>query len=224
MRDKVFGWSYAQVMNFKHRLQRFFVLAALGLVLGALIGYWSSRNDAPDSRSEKSMLVATSIGGAFSLVDQDGIARSEKDYAGKYLLIYFGFTYCPAICPTELSKITEAYLSLPEAFQEQVQPIFVTIDPERDTPDVLKGYVGLFMPQLVGLTGTIEQIEEVKRSFKVYAAKVPDEGGGAEDYTMDHTSLIYLFDPEGHVVAMFKTADTSDDIQFRLIGLLKGSS
>ncbi|OIN86929.1 MAG: hypothetical protein AUJ12_04140 [Alphaproteobacteria bacterium CG1_02_46_17] len=209
----------------KHtHLFRVVLLSILGLAIGFGIALYSKKEGSlPPSQDQSSshILAATSIGGPFSLVDQDGQPRTEKDYADKFKLMYFGFTYCPAICPTELSKMSEAYLSLPEEMQQKLQPIFITIDPERDTPTVIKGYVNLFMPQLVGLTGSVDQIESVKKSFKVYAAKVSEgDGSDPEDYTMDHSSMIYLLDPAGQTVGLFKTADTSEDIKARLMDVL----
>jgi len=207
------------------RLKRFFVLALIGFAIGALIAYLSVRSEqasgpASDETTGVSMpLVATGMGSHFSLIDQNGVARTQADYADKYKLVYFGFTYCPAICPTELSKMAEAYLALPKEVQQHLQPIFITVDPERDTPDVMKGYVSLFMPQLVGLTGSIDQVEEVKKSFKVYAAKVPDEND-PESYTMDHTSLIYFLSPENEPLAFFKTGDSSDVLKERILSVI----
>ncbi len=223
-RDKVREESYALLMKKHTHLFRVVLLSILGLAIGFGIALYSKKEGSlPPSQDQSSshILVATSLGGPFSLVDQDGIPRTEKDYADKFKLMYFGFTYCPAICPTELSKMSEAYLSLPEEMQQKLQPIFITIDPERDTPTVIKGYVNLFMPQLVGLTGSVDQIESVKKSFKVYAAKVSEgDGSDPEDYTMDHSSMIYLLDPAGQTVGLFKTADTSEDIKARLMDVL----
>ncbi|HOO50951.1 MAG TPA: SCO family protein, partial [Alphaproteobacteria bacterium] len=142
-------------MNYSYRLKRFFILALIGTLIGAVIGLVSGlytfQEDISDmsgdsSRTRSIPLAASGLDAQFSLIDQDGQPRTQADYSGKYLLVYFGFTYCPAICPTELSKMAEAYLALPEEMQKKIQPIFITVDPERDTPDVMKGYVSLFMP------------------------------------------------------------------------------
>lgn len=164
------------------------------------------------SETNSAPILAPSIGGAYTLVDQDGITRTEKDFAGKYKLIYFGFASCPAVCPTELQKIATAYRDLPSRIQENIQPIFITVDPERDTPDVLKGYVKLFLPNLVGLTGSNEQIYDVKKAFKVYAAKVPE----GDSYTMDHSSFIYYMNPEGLVTDIFKVSDSAAELKKRI--------
>lgn len=198
------------------------MLALVGFVVGGAVGGWSLLKSGVSENKENGgghEMVSAKIGGAFSLIDQDNVPRTEKDYVDKYKLIYFGFTYCPAICPTELSKMAEAYLSLPVEVQQKIQPIFITVDPDRDTPAVMKGYVGLFMPQLVGLTGTPAQVEAAKKDFKVYAVKVP-EGPGKDDYTIDHSSMIYFLTPDGETVAMFKTGDTSEKIAERIKELL----
>lgn len=148
-------------------------------------------------------MLVTSIGGPFTLVDQDGKTRTDKDFADKIKLIYFGFASCPAICPTELQRIADIYKALPPELQQRVQPMFITIDPERDTPEVMKSYVELFLPNMVGLTGSVEQVDAVKSAFKVYGVKVQD-GDSKDDYTVDHSSFIYVQTPKGRVVAMFK--------------------
>lgn len=195
-------------MNLKNRLQRFLILSALGLTLGAGIAGISILlgKQEGDNNSSSQVLVAPGIGGKFTLVNQDGKTVTEKDFQGKYLFIYFGFTYCPAICPTELQKMTEAFYALPKQWQDRIQPIFITIDPERDTPEALKNYVGLFMPELIGLTGNKDQIEAVKKAYKVYAVKAPE----GDAYTMDHSSFIYFMNMNNEPMAMFKTSDTAD--------------
>lgn len=198
-------------MSIKQRIQRFFILSAFGLTLGALIAGLSILSERHGG--DGSQVVATGIGGPFTLIDQDGKTVTEKDFAGKSLLIYFGFASCPAICPTELQKISLAYKALPADIQKNIQPIFITVDPERDTQSVLKGYVALFMPELIGLGGRVEQIDAVKKTFKVYAAKVPE----GDDYTMDHSSFIYLMGPDGTLQALFKTADKADFITKRIL-------
>ncbi len=196
-------------MSIKYRAKRFLVLSVLGLTLGAGIAGLSILIEKKGvANQSNSPMVAPNIGGAFTLVDQEGKTVTDKDFANKYLMIYFGFASCPAICPTELQKMAEAYGALPKPWQERVQPMFITIDPERDTPAILKNYVELFMPQLLGLTGSVEQIEAVKKAYKVYGAKVPE----GDSYTMDHSSFIYFMGLGGTPMAIFKTSDTADVI------------
>lgn len=142
---------------------------------------------------------AASVGGPFRLVDQTGATVTEADLKGKLTLIFFGFTHCPDICPTSLFEMSEILAALgPDA--SKVQAMFVTVDPERDTPEVMKAYLSSFNPQVKGLSGTPEQIDSMKRAYRVYSKKVPLDGG---DYTMDHTAVIYLMDKSGAFLAPF---------------------
>lgn len=147
--------------------------------------------------------------GPFTLTATTGETVNEKSWPDKYKLIYFGFTYCPAICPTELQKITYALNALPDKIAV-IQPLFATVDPERDTPAKMKEYVAMFHPSLVGLTGTPKQVDVALKSFKIYAAKVQEEG--MSDYTMDHSSFIYFIAPDGRLLQIYKKEDTAEDI------------
>ena len=141
------------------------------------------------------------VGGPFSLTDQNGQPITEAALKGKPTLIFFGFTHCPDVCPTALFEMSEIFNALgPDA--SKAQAFFVSVDPERDTPDVLKSYVSSFSPQIVGLSGTPEATEQIKREFRVYSRKVPLKDG---DYTMDHTAVVYLMDKEGNFVAPFNS-------------------
>lgn len=141
------------------------------------------------------------IGGPFELTDHQGNRVTEKDYAGQYKLIYFGFTYCPDVCPTELQTMSAALEEMGEN-AEKVQPLLITIDPERDTPEALAQYVGHFHSRLVGLTGTPEEIAAAAKAYRVYYAKVEDENSSAE-YTMDHSSVLYFMGPDGSFLTHF---------------------
>ena len=134
------------------------------------------------------------VGGPFALIDHTGAARSERDFRGKLLLIYFGFTYCPDICPTDLQNIGLALDQL-GAVSDKVQPLFVTVDPVRDTPPHLAQYVQMFHPRLIGLTGDASAIRAAADAYKVYYAKVSNERG--DDYTIDHTAFTYLIGADG---------------------------
>jgi len=140
------------------------------------------------------------IGGSFALINQDGKKVTDADYRGKYLFVYFGYTYCPDLCPTGLQSIAHALDQLgPDA--AKVQPLYITIDPARDTPEKLKQYVGSFHPRIVGLTGTAQQIADIAKKYQVYYAK--GEMVDDKDYVMDHSSLIYLMDPKGKFITTF---------------------
>jgi cytochrome oxidase Cu insertion factor (SCO1/SenC/PrrC family) len=128
------------------------------------------------------------VGGPFTLTDQNGRRRSDHDFRGKLMIVYFGYTFCPDVCPADLMAITQALDALGPA-ADGVQPIFITVDPERDTK-VLAEYVRAFHKSLIGLTGTPEQIRKVANAYKAFYAKVPGTGDG--DYAIDHTGVIYL--------------------------------
>jgi len=149
------------------------------------------------------------IGGPFHLVDDQGRAVTDASYRGRWMLVYFGYTTCPDVCPTELQTMVAALDKLgPEA--ASVVPLFVTVDPERDTPSVLAGYVKLFDPRVVGLTGTPEQIAEAARAYRVYYAKATPKGSST--YLMDHSSFVYLMDPQGRFSALFGQGSSADDL------------
>lgn len=134
-----------------------------------------------------------SVGGPFTLTDQSGKPRSDTEFRGKLMIIYFGYTFCPDVCPTDLMAITQALDALGPA-SEDIQPIFITIDPERDTK-VLADYISAFHPKLIGLTGSPDQIRQVANAFKASYAKVPDERTG--NYSIDHAGVIYLVGRNG---------------------------
>ena len=146
------------------------------------------------------------VGGPFALTDHTGTVRTDVDFRGKLLLLYFGFTYCPDLCPTDLQSIGVAIHQLGKA-GEDVQPVFVTLDPERDTRQHLADYVALFHPRLIGLTGEAKSIRQAARAYKVYYAKVPTAG---DDYTVDHSGYIYLMDRAGQYLGFFPPGTPPD--------------
>lgn len=141
----------------------------------------------------------SAIGGPFSLVDQTGKPVTEADLKGKPSLMFFGFTHCPDICPTALFDMTQLYKALGRD-GDKVQAYFISVDPERDTPDILKEYLSSFDPRLRGLTGDPAAVAAMEKAYRVYSKKIPLDAGG---YTMDHTALVYLMDKEGRFVAPF---------------------
>lgn len=139
---------------------------------------------------------AASVGGPFALVDQNGRTVTERDVAGAPHLVFFGFTRCPDICPTKLFEVSEV-LRASGAAGRSLRALFITVDPERDTPEVLKSYLGSFDDRILGLTGPPEAVQAAIKAFRAYARKVPLEGG---DYTMEHTAIVYLMDAKGRFV------------------------
>ncbi len=146
-----------------------------------------------------------SIGGSFLLIDQNGQEFRAEQLHGKLQLVFFGFTHCPDICPMSLSTITEALEAL-GAQADQITPVFITLDPERDTPEVLKAYLSNFHPSFIGLTGTEAQVRGAADAYKVYFARAP--GGAGSDYSVDHSGFIYLMDRNGAYLGHFRHSDS----------------
>ena len=150
----------------------------------------------------------------YELVRQDGVTIRDEDLHGKYQLVYFGFAFCPDICPFTLDIMATALNKIGEK-ADLVQPIFITLDPERDTASELEAYINAFFPSFIGLTGSPEAIDHAAKTLKVYYRKVEDEGGEG-GYVIDHSSIIYLFDQKGHLIKFFTHQDTSDTIAVAL--------
>ena len=141
------------------------------------------------------------FGGPFQLVDHDGKPRSDQDFRGRFLLVFFGYTNCITICPIDLDVMGLALDELgPKA--DKVQPLFISVDPKRDTPAVLKAFIAQFHPRLVGLTGTSKQVAAVVRAYKVHRAKFVEEDAGAGDYLVSHSGNMYLMGPDGKFVTL----------------------
>jgi protein SCO1/2 len=159
---------------------------------------------------------SSSVGGPFTLTDQNGKTVTDANFKGEPFLVFFGFTHCPDVCPTTLYEMSEVLKRLgPDA--QKTAALFVTVDPERDTPEKMKQYVSSFHPRIFGLTGTQAQIDAIKKEYRVYSKKVPTKDG---DYTMDHTAVVYLMDKNGRFIAPFNMARSADeaatDLQKRL--------
>lgn len=182
---------------------------ALAAVLAALV-VLGIRLYLADRTTADAQLGRPAIGGAFALTDQEGRAVTDATYRGKLLLVFFGYTYCPDVCPTELQGITLVLDELKDAAGAKVQGLFVTIDPARDTPQALKEYLSNFHPAIQGLTGTPEQVAAAARAYKAYYAKAKDNGDGS--YLMDHSAFVYLMDGEGRYLAHFRPGAATDDI------------
>ena len=148
------------------------------------------------------------VGGPFQLTDQHGKRTGDQDFRGRYMLIYFGYSFCPDVCPTTLAVIAQALDKLGDR-SHQVVPVFITIDPERDTPKVLADYMKAFGPSFVGLTGSAAEIKDVEKRYRVYAVKKPLPGGS---YGMDHSSVIYLMGPDGKMVSFYDEAVSPDEL------------
>ena len=162
-------------------------------------------------------LLSAAIGGPFKLIDQNGNTVTNTDLEGKWLLVYFGYTHCPDACPTALNSISLALSDLGAAQKQQVRPVFITIDPARDTSQAMKQYVSAFGAPILALTGSDAAIRQAANEYRVYYAKHPESGG---DYSMDHTSIIYVMDPKGRFTASFSGEDPPEQMAARLKKLL----
>ncbi|WP_025032567.1 SCO family protein [Bradyrhizobium sp. DOA9] len=173
---------------------------AASLVVGLLIMFWAMGEVGKVAQP-------AAIGGPFQLTDQNGKAVTDKSLKGKPTLIFFGYTHCPDVCPTSLFEISEVLRALGRD-ADKVNAIFISVDPERDTPATMKDYLSSFDPHLQGLSGDPAETAKVITSYRVYAKKVPTKDG---DYTMDHTALIYLMDRDGRFVSPFNLKRTPEE-------------
>jgi protein SCO1/2 len=183
-------------------------LIVLALLLAILAGglLWYVSDLLPGEQS--SGMGVADIGGPFALTDQNGVRRTDKDFRGRYVLLYFGYSYCPDVCPTTLGVMADALAKLgPRA--ARIVPVFVTIDPERDRPPALKKYLAAFGPNFVGFTGSLADITKVAHEYRVYFAKHKLEGGG---YAVDHSSVIYLLGPDGKLMKFYDESETPDQL------------
>lgn len=191
---------------------RLIAFALAGLIAGiaaAVLVFQPASPDTP-ALAQQNATGKALIGGPFSLTDTTGRRVTEKDFAGKPMLVYFGFTHCPDICPAGLQVIAAALDKLgPNA--KELTALFVTVDPERDTPEVLGPYVKSFRPDIVALTGSVADVQGVTKAYRVYAKKVVDEKTPA-DYSVDHSSYLYLMDRAGNYSKHFPHTVTVDDL------------
>lgn len=165
--------------------------------------------------AEKSPLEGARIGGSFRLIDQDGKPFSSDSLKGKYRIVYFGYTFCPDACPTDMAVLGKAMRQLDQkdpTASAKIQPIFVSVDPARDTPPVLKQFVAAFYPRLIGLTGTEAQIADVAEKFRIYYRKQPAPAG-ASGYLMDHSRVAYLFDPDGKPIELLPVDANAEAVE-----------
>lgn len=184
-------------------------LAGLVIVLGIFM-YFAGHAPSAVSRA------AASVGGPFQLEDQNGKPFSDRDMKGRPFLVFFGYTHCPDVCPTTLFEMSEVLKALGKD-ADRTGALFITVDPERDTPAQLKDYLSNFDPHLRGLTGDPAAVTVTLKAYRVYAAKVPLKDG---DYTMDHTAAVYLMDKDGHFVAPFNLKQTPQAAADQLRGYM----
>ena len=174
------------------------LLLALGAFVAGLMMF-SAVIFIVTGRGPTPIAMPSAVGGPFKLVDQNSNPITDQDLKGQPFLVFFGFTHCPDVCPTTLFEVSEILRALPPRAKE-VRALFVTVDPARDTPTVLKDYLSSFDPRIIGVTGDEAAVAAAEKSYRVYAKKVPTDGGG---YTMDHTAIVYLMSKDGRFVAPF---------------------
>jgi protein SCO1/2 len=185
------------------------VILPLALSLAACGGPATSPADEPP-------LAGASIGGPFTLSDKDGKAVQWNDFAGKYRMVYFGYTFCPDACPTDVGVMMRGFAKFEgahPALADGVQPIFITIDPARDTQQAVGAFAAAFSPRLLGLTGTSAQVDQAAKAFRVYYAKGKESAGG---YLMDHSRFAYLMDRDGKPIAMLPVDKGPDAVASEL--------
>jgi len=211
---------------------RFFIYVIAACIVGAFIMYGESLEEgsvvvltqpSEANRTAGSKVVgAPKIGGPFSLVNQKGMPVTDQIFRGRYMLVYFGYTFCPDVCPTSLQIVADALDMLDEKDMQKIVPVFITVDPDRDTPEVLKEYVPNFHTKMVGLTGTKEQVFQAAKAYRAYFNKVVEEGGDKDEYLMDHTSITYLMGPNGEFVKHFPHGYDPKAMAERLKAILDG--
>lgn len=186
----------------------------LGLVLAVIaVAAMAYLAPAPRPQQESSSAGEALIGGPFRLIDQHGREVTDQDYAGRFMLVFFGFTYCPDMCPMSLGVMSAALDDLSESERGRIAPLFITLDPERDGVEEMESYAALFHPELVALTGTREAVEEAAGAYRVYHARADDAEG---DYLIDHSVFTYLMGPDGRYVTHFGHDTDPADMAARL--------
>jgi protein SCO1/2 len=162
--------------------------------------------------------AALTVGGPFSLIDGDGHPVTDQTWHGKYMLVYFGYTFCPDVCPTTLTAVADA-LDVLGKKADRIQPLFITVDPKRDTAAVVKQYAAAFGPRIIGLTGSPEQIAAAAKAYRVYYAE-HRTGPGPDDYSMDHSSVLYLMGPDGRFIQPVRADQTGPELAATLTKLV----
>ena len=199
--------------------RRSLVLSAAATAAGFLVGCDKLPPSAASTPAFKAVdITGADYGSGLSLPDQDGKTRTMADFKGKLAVVFFGYTQCPDVCPTTMAELAQVKKAL-GADGDRVQGVFITIDPERDTPQILKAYMGSFDPSFVALRGTLEQTAAVAKSFKVFYAKVPGKVEGS--YTMDHTAGSYVFDTSGKLRLFTRYGSGAEALKSDLQALLK---
>lgn len=185
-----------------YRTDIVFFSVAAGLLLLTASYLWLLQGTTPR--------IVPAIGGSFTLTEGNGKVVTDRDFRGHYLLIYFGYTSCPDICPTTLSAIVDA-IDLLGSRSQRVQPLFITVDPAHDTPAVMRAYVRSFSPRIVGLTGTLAEIRAIEHEYRI-TSTMDETDSGRSGYTIDHTAVLFLVAPDGRYLAPFSATESGAEL------------
>jgi protein SCO1/2 len=188
-------------------------LGGLALLLGAATFIWAWRAE-PPAQAEAASNAAVPIGGPFELVDASGKTVTDETFRGKLMVVFFGYTHCPDLCPTTLNKIAGGLQKI-GPLADRVAVLFITVDPKRDTPAVMRDYVKAFDPRIIGLTGNSQQVAAAAKAYRVYY-----DDAGPNDELLDHSAFIYFMGPNGKFAAFLSPDKTPDDIAAKIRGLL----
>jgi protein SCO1/2 len=202
-------------MSEENRMSRYRLPLLALMVLVALIAagaLWRLGDLQLERAAQAVSSEPVQLGGPFTLTDQHGIRRSDAEFRGKYMLVFFGYTFCPDVCPTTLAVMAAA-LDKVDPDADRIVPIFVSVDPSRDKPDVLKAYLSAFGPQFVGLTGSEEEIAAAAKAYRVYVQARKEQG---ENYTVDHSGVVYLMDKGGAFLANYSLDVAPDKLAMDL--------
>lgn len=191
----------------------------LFIVCACWLGFYLSEKVSHTAADREGVATGNAlIGGDFSLKDTNGYRVTPRQFSGRYMLVYFGYSFCPDICPTGLENMTEALNILGEA-SRKIQPLFITVDPKRDTQKQLGTYMESFHPSFKALTGPEVAVKQAMKAYRVYAAPVEEEG--ASDYLVDHSSIVYLMGPDGKFITHFTHQTPGTEMAFKLREILK---
>jgi protein SCO1/2 len=197
-------------------------LVFIVIAVGGALYFFRAAGTPPPTPGAPTTTGEALIGGPFSLVAQDGRRVTDGDLRGRHMLVYFGYTHCPDMCPLGLETLTRAMDLLPPAAAERVQPVFITFDPARDTPEAMRAFAESFHPRLLALTGSEAEVQGALKAYRVYARKADGAEAGGE-YLVDHSTFTYVMGPDGRYLAHFSHGTTPEDMAKRL-GVLLGEA
>jgi len=201
--------------------RRGFILMAVIIICFGTLGWFLYKVPMMQSTSNPGVKTTgtAAIGGPFTLVDHFNKTVTDADFRGRYMLIFFGYTYCPDVCPTTLTDISDALGELGKD-ADDIAPIFITVDPERDKPEFMKEYIEHFHPKLIGMSGTVEQVKTVAGAYRVFFQKAREKGAEPDDYLMNHSSITYLMGKDGKFLTHFSHGTSAKDMAAKIKSFL----